>query len=666
MASHYNSTSWELFNTSPTASYSPFSGSTTPNTSSNNNGNHNYGYSYTLNSSFSNNGNNTPHITQTSSFFPSSSRHSSFVESERPSLFSSRRSSLVDSGAAPGSHMAAGAGGVGGSVLDRFSNLGQITRDTELGRLNLDSTPIFNNIVGGSASRNSSVSLIDTFSPFVSPSLSYARSNSISVGSMWQTQQQTVPEPQEQPLPIGVRSPLYPSVFSSPANSISALSDNGNGNWPTDEFNSPSVTPASNGQPANRDRNLRQQIVQQHQHHQSTFPSPGIKFNSSTYKQEAHHSRSNSTSTNSNSTATPATNSHPKRNRNHSDNVNHNRSPLLEEFRTNRNFNKYDLKSILNDILEFSLDQYGSRFIQTHLTSATNEDKDAVFQRISGHIMSLSTDIFGNYIVQKFIEIGTDPQINVIVKQLEGNVLRLSMQMYGCRVVQKAIEHVGPSQQAVLIKEIDGYVLQCVKDQNGNHVIQKAIERIPAEHITFIIDAFQDQVYQLATHPYGCRVIQRMLEHCKEKPKRALLNELHKVVYDLVEDQYGNYVIQHVIERGSPDDKSKVMTIVRGSILSFSRHKFASNVVEKCIIFGTNVQRDELINEILRPQNTVTPLNLMIKDQYANYVIQKLLEVTEGTPLREKLVSAIKPILIQLKKFSYGKHLVSIEKLVMH
>jgi hypothetical protein len=48
----------------------------------------------------------------------------------------------------------------------------------------------------------------------------------------------------------------------------------------------------------------------------------------------------------------------------------------------------------------------------------------------------------------------------------------------------------------------------------------------------------------------------------------------------------------------------------------------------------------------------------MMKDQFGNYVIQKLLDVTEGEQ-RAQLVAKIKPQLLALKRYTYGKHLAS-------
>ncbi|KAJ1558499.1 mRNA binding protein puf3, partial [Nowakowskiella sp. JEL0078] len=348
------------------------------------------------------------------------------------------------------------------------------------------------------------------------------------------------------------------------------------------------------------------------------------------------------------------------------------RSPLLEEFRNNKN-KKYELRDIVGSIVEFSGDQHGSRFIQQKLESANGDDKQLVFDEILQNALQLMTDVFGNYVIQKFFEHGNQIQKHLLAKQMEGHVLSLSLQMYGCRVVQKALEHVLTDQQAALIHELDGNVLKCVKDQNGNHVIQKAIERIPAEHCQFIIDAFHGQVYALATHPYGCRVIQRIFEHCTDDLSgnrganaKPLLDELHRYTLNLIQDQYGNYVIQHVLEHGKPQDKALIVGKVRGQVLQMSKHKFASNVIEKCVAFGTRRDRQMLIDEVIqgKPDGT-SPLVAMMKDQFANYVVQKMLEVVDGEQ-REMLLVRIKPHLQSLKKYTYGKHLIAKVEKMLH
>lgn len=52
----------------------------------------------------------------------------------------------------------------------------------------------------------------------------------------------------------------------------------------------------------------------------------------------------------------------------------------------------------------------------------------------------------------------------------------------------------------------------------------------------------------------------------------------------------------------------------------------------------------------------------MMKDQYANYVVQKMIDVSEPTQ-RKTLMLQIRPHMNSLKKYTYGKHIIAkIEK----
>ncbi|PYI10783.1 mRNA binding protein Pumilio 2 [Aspergillus sclerotiicarbonarius CBS 121057] len=343
------------------------------------------------------------------------------------------------------------------------------------------------------------------------------------------------------------------------------------------------------------------------------------------------------------------------------------RSAVLEEFRAQNKGNKrYELKDIYGHIVEFSGDQHGSRFIQQKLETANSDEKEQVFREIQSNSLQLMTDVFGNYVVQKLFEHGNQTQKKILANQMKGHILSLSTQMYGCRVVQKALEHILTDQQASMVKELEVSVIRCVRDQNGNHVIQKAIERVPSEYVQFIINAFKGQVERLATHPYGCRVIQRMLEHCEEVDRESILFELHKCTPKLITDQFGNYVIQHVIENGDEKDRSRMIVIVMSQLLTYSKHKFASNVVEKSIEYGEESQRRQMINMLTSVNDRgESPLIGLMRDQYGNYVIQKVLgQLDDSTEEKYALAARIQPMLDQLKKYSYGKQIVAIEKLI--
>uniref|UniRef100_A0A8I6AD36 Pumilio RNA-binding family member 2 n=1 Tax=Rattus norvegicus TaxID=10116 RepID=A0A8I6AD36_RAT len=334
------------------------------------------------------------------------------------------------------------------------------------------------------------------------------------------------------------------------------------------------------------------------------------------------------------------------------------RSRLLEDFRNNR-FPNLQLRDLMGHIVEFSQDQHGSRFIQQKLERATPAERQMVFNEIVQAAYQLMTDVFGNYVIQKFFEFGSLDQKLALANRIRGHVLPLALQMYGCRVIQKALESISSDQQSEMVKELDGHVLKCVKDQNGNHVVQKCIECVQPQSLQFIIDAFKGQVFVLSTHPYGCRVIQRILEHCTAEQTLPILEELHQHTEQLVQDQYGNYVIQHVLEHGRPEDKSKIVSEIRGKVLALSQHKFASNVVEKCVTHASRAERALLIDEVCcQNDGPHSALYTMMKDQYANYVVQKMIDMAE--PAQRKIIMhKIRPHITTLRKYTYGKHILA-------
>jgi len=203
--------------------------------------------------------------------------------------------------------------------------------------------------------------------------------------------------------------------------------------------------------------------------------------------------------------------------------------------------------------------------------------------------------------------------------------------------------------------------MTCVKDQNGNHVIQKCIERVPAHLIQFVVEAFTGQILHLSTHPYGCRVIQRLLEHCTEGQRNAVLHEILAATEELCKNQYGNYVVQHVLIHGSDWHRAAIIGSLRGKVVRLSRHKFASNVVEKCFAHACRNDRTPLIAEVLGKENDSSnnsPLVQMVKDQYANYVVQKMIDVAEDDE-RQIIVARIRKHVPNLRKIPYGKHIIS-------
>ena len=104
----------------------------------------------------------------------------------------------------------------------------------------------------------------------------------------------------------------------------------------------------------------------------------------------------------------------------------------------------------------------------------------------------------------------------------------------------------------------------------------------------------------------------------------AVLQEIHASAASLIVDQYGNYVMQHIIEHGREKDRGRTIALVTSQLVNFSKHKFASNVVEDSIEFGSKEERQRIVATITAVNDKgQSPLQLFIADQFGNYVIRQ-------------------------------------------
>lgn len=359
---------------------------------------------------------------------------------------------------------------------------------------------------------------------------------------------------------------------------------------------------------------------------------------------------------------------------------------ILEDFRTSKScsWTAFDVKG---NIVELCQDQYGSRFIQQRLETENEEEKSMILNEVLPSVRRLRNDVFGNYVVQKLLENGTSEMKDELKNTLQGEVLSLSTQMYGCRVVQKALECLNDEDLPSILAEFHGQVLTCIHDQNGNHVIQKCIEVMSAKakiakskgqdekceefmkEIEFILKCVWEAVAPLSCHPYGCRVLQRILEHCVESQKTTTLDYIKRCHRVLLDDQYGNYVIQHVLQFGRNTDRDSILDIVvESGILALSRQKFASNVVEKLLKYGTPGQRNAVVREMLKvaggkgageDSKGSSVVLFMVKDQYANYVVQTCLDVVPEGKEKRNLLQELNNNASQLKNYTFAKHIIT-------
>ena len=103
---------------------------------------------------------------------------------------------------------------------------------------------------------------------------------------------------------------------------------------------------------------------------------------------------------------------------------------------------------------------------------------------------------------------------------------------------------------------------------------------------------------------------------------------------------------------------------LKGKIYEYSIHKYASNVIEKCLALGKKDQIGQIVTEIIEQDNKNNDVLLsLVRDKFGNYVVQKMIEVGDMKS-KEILVKKIVSSQVLKKRDGFSKHVISmIEKL---
>lgn len=149
----------------------------------------------------------------------------------------------------------------------------------------------------------------------------------------------------------------------------------------------------------------------------------------------------------------------------------------------------------------------------------------------------------------------------------------------------------------------------------------------------------------VGTHRHGCCVLQRCIDHASGHQKAELIAAITNNAHELVQNPFGNYVLQYIIDLQEKEFTDPLCYTFAGFVCGYSKQKFSSNVIEKCIRGADSQVSRVLIEEMLTP----TELEKLLRDNYANYVVQTAIEYAD-TDLKKTLVEHIEPLLPSIRQ----------------
>lgn len=127
---------------------------------------------------------------------------------------------------------------------------------------------------------------------------------------------------------------------------------------------------------------------------------------------------------------------------------------------------------------------------------------------------------------------------------------------------------------------------------------------------------------RLAKDKYGCGTLHRCLEAGDDSQKMQLGMAVGRNARPMATDAHGNYILQNVMAMDKPPPKEAAIDALSGAFVALSKHKFGSNVVEKCVSAGEWALQ-VVMGEVFAVKNGVEDL---LGDRYGNFVMQAIIK----------------------------------------
>ena len=328
----------------------------------------------------------------------------------------------------------------------------------------------------------------------------------------------------------------------------------------------------------------------------------------------------------------------------------------------NKKIKRINPKTYLNESYEhlshnifiLSKDQAGCRFLQEKLEKEPEIATKYFYDAILPYILPLVKDPFGNYLIQKLCKTLDEKQIKKILEIIAPTILDIGSNSHGTRVIQQIINYLSTKELLDYFLEIiKPYIISLLKELNGTHIIQKLLTEHP-DSGDIINKIIVENSSSLATHRHGCCVLQKFLDGPYKKLRNDLIKSLINNCLVLITDQFGNYVIQSVLLLNNKKGSSEIALKIANNIPYYSKHRYSSNVVEKCFDYCGEEEKRMFVEKLSPPEI----LEELILDDHGNYVIQKALHYADGKT-KENMLKNIIPLIPKIKQVPFGDRLLS-------
>ena len=312
------------------------------------------------------------------------------------------------------------------------------------------------------------------------------------------------------------------------------------------------------------------------------------------------------------------------------------------------------LSFLAQNITVLGKDQSACRYIQKIIGENPSEGLRIFYEPICDNILELINDQFGNYLIQKILTYLNEDQLINILKLISFHFFDICCNNHGTRVLQKFMDYSKtPKVVNHFYRLLKPLITPLLKELKGTFIVQKFAKVYP-DYEDEINEIIIQNSPDLSTHRHGCCVIQNYLELKDPIMTPRLLDKLIENCLLLIVDQFGNYVIQTILLMGVKKYGNKLAENISQNIVYYAKHKYSSNVVEKCFDYCDGIYLYNLMMNVQRKEN----LRELILDEHGNYVVQKVLLLSDSK-MKIAMLKIIVPLFDQLKARPYGERVIN-------
>ena len=325
----------------------------------------------------------------------------------------------------------------------------------------------------------------------------------------------------------------------------------------------------------------------------------------------------------------------------------------------------YIYNLIKGKIVSIIKNHKGSKIFQKYLKSThSDEILHLIFVELFPFLPDLIIDPYANYFCKKFFTYLNQKDRIDFLKNIEKNLVELSSDSIGTYPIQSIIEHLSSkNEKNIILSGIKEGFIKLIYDAFGCHVLEKLLTCFEDEYVEFIYTYIFDNFLYLTNNSNGIYIIKKILTFTQKKNlHEKLKNIVKKNAIFLIKQSYGNFVIQVIIENW--EDYKEITDLFEGNFFALSLEKYASNVIERCIEKDKEIL-ENYINEIIENKC----ISNVMKSNYGNYVVQKVIKLAEGENKKKFVFNAAKDIdkindnkLIQKWKSLLSPHINELDK----